>query len=257
MKNKILVFMGALLVFSLLLTACGGSAGQANSEETTNQPSAAGSSGNDNPSQSTSRPGISENFQDAMPISTQLGFGTLLLEDTEYAVTPAQAAELLPLWKAARSLSDSDTVADAEMEAIFNQIEDTMSSEQISAISELQMNQEEMAQLMEDLGISFGGGGFGDLSPEMQATAQAARESGEGFPGGGFIIGGGPGGEIPGGGFGGGQGPGGQGFRAENLSPEQQATVEALREERGNPGLRFALVFIDPLIDLLEERAAE
>lgn len=257
MKNKILLLMGALLIFSLLLTACGGSAGQTNSEQTTNQSSTAGSSGNDKPSQSTSRPGIGENFQDAMPISAQLGFGTLLLEDTEYAVTPAQAAELLPLWKAARSLSDSDTVADTEMEALFNQIEETMTPEQLSAISEMQMTGEEMGQMMEDLGISFGGGRFGDLSPEMQATAEAARESGEGFPGGGFIVGGGPGGGMPGGGFVEGQGPGGPGFRSENLSPEQQATMEALREERGNPGLRFALVFIDPLIDMLEERAAE
>ena len=54
------------------------------------------------------------------------------------------------------------------------------------------------------------------------------------------------------------QGPGGgQEFGGGNLSPEQQATFEARRAERGGVGARLALVFVDPLIELLEERAAE
>jgi len=99
--------------------------------------------------------------------------------------------------------------------------------------------------------FGFGSQGFGNLTPEQQATAQAARESSEGFPGGGF-----PGGGIPGSSPGG-QGPGGQGFGGGNLTPEQQATMEARRAERGNFNARFALFFVDPLIELLEERAAE
>jgi hypothetical protein len=151
-------------------------------------------------------------------------------------------------------LNESETVAEAEMEAVFNQIEDAMTSEQIAAIADLQLTGEEIAQLMEKLGLSFGSGegrGFDNLTPEQQATAQAARESGEGFPGGGN-----PGG---GGGFLGGN-PGGGGFQregGEQLTPEQQATIEARRAERGNIGARFALIFADPLIELLEGRAAE
>jgi hypothetical protein len=181
-----------------------------------------------------------------MPLSAQLGFGTLLLEESEHAVDADQAAQLLPLWKAARSLSESETAAEAELEAVFNQIEDTMTGEQINAIANLQLAGETMAQLMEDLGISFGFGWdrFGNLTPEQQATAQAARESGEGPPGG----------EFPGGGQGRG---GGQGIGGAELSPEQQATAEARRAERSGVGTRFALVFVDPLIELLEERAAE
>lgn len=202
---------------------------------------------------------LDEEFQNALPVSVQLGLGTLLLEDTELAVDPAQAAELLPLWKAARTLSESETVAEAEMQAVFNQIEDTMTPEQITFIGDMQLDQEQMAQLLEDLDLPFGfgrGEGFANLTPEQQATAQAARESGQFGPGGGFPGGGFPGGGFPGGGNPGG-GPGGQGFSGGNLTPEQQATLEAQRAERGNVGAGFALFFVDPLIELLEARAGE
>ena len=252
MKNKLLLTTIASSVILLVLSACGGSAEVATNAEENNGSSPAVSSNNGDSTQAGSRSVIGEDFQDALPVSAQLGFGTLLLEDSEYAVDPAQAAELLPLWKAARSLSESETVAEAELEAVFNQIEDTMTSEQISAIADLQLTGEEMAQLMEDLGISFGfgGAGFGNLTPEQQATAQAARESGEGFAGGGFSEGG-----FPGGGRG--QGQGGQDFGGGNLTPEQQAAMEARQAERSGFSTRFALVFVDPLIELLEERAAE
>ncbi len=253
MVNKLLLTTIASLIIVLALSACGGSAEVSTNTGESNESSPVTSSNADGSSPSASRPGIGEDFQNALPISAQLGFGTLLLEDSEYAVDPAQAAELLPLWKAARSLSQSETAAEAELQAVFNQIQDSMTSEQISAIADLQLTGEEMAQLMENLGFSFGFGrqGFGDLTPEQQATAQAARESGGGFPGGGFPGGGFPGGGNPGGpagfpGAGGGQ-----------ISPEQQATIEARRAERGVIGARFALIFVDPLIDLLEERAAE
>ena len=256
MKNRLLLTTIASLIILLALSACGGDAEVSANVEENNGSSLVGSSSSDASSQPESRPGIGEDFQNALPISAQLGFGTLLLENSDYAVNPAQAVELLPLWKAARSLSESETVAEAEMEAVFNQIEDTMTSEQIAFIADMQLTGEEMAQLMEELGISFGfgdGARFGNLTPEQQATAQAARESGEGFPGGGF-----PGGGFPGGGNPGGQGQGGfQGFGGGNLTPEQQETAEARRAERGNIGARFALVFVDPLIELLEERAAE
>ncbi len=255
MKNKLLLTTLASLIILLVLSACGGRG----EDEQDNGSSALESSSNEGPSGSESRSGIGEDFQGALPISSQLGFGTFLLEGSEYAVDPAQAAELLPLWKAARSLSESETAAEAELEAVFNQIEDTMTGEQIAFIADMQLTGEEMAQLLEDLGLEFGfgGPGFGNFTPEQQATAQAARESGGGFPGGGF-FGGNPGAGNPGSGNPGAP-PGGGNFRGfgGNLTPEQQETAEARRAERGSFGARFALVFVDPLIDLLEGRAAE
>jgi hypothetical protein len=242
MNNKKIFTTLALLIIILVLSACGGS-----TEVASSSPAEGTSSNAADPSADDTR-GIGEDFRDAMPISAQLGFGTLMLEETEYSVGPEQAAQLLPLWKAARSLSESETVAQEELEAVFNQIEDTMTPEQISAINAMQLTGEEMAQLMETLGIEVGfGGAFGNMTPEQQATVQAARESGEGPPSGG-LLGGNPGGQGPG---------GGQGFGGGNLTPEQQATMEARRAEIGGGGARFALVFVDPLIALLEQRAAE
>jgi hypothetical protein len=257
MKIRYLLLMSTSLILALVLGACGGNMGGTTSNTVSNELSAQGSSGNDTSSGAATQPSVGEDFQGEMPISTRLGFGTLMLEDTQYAVDPAQAAELLPLWKAAKSLSESDTVAEVEMEAIFNQVQDTMTPEQLSAISEMEFTGDEMAQLLEDLGISFGFGGVGfdNLTPEMQATAEAMRASGEGFPAGGF-----PGAGFPGGGQGpgGGLGPGGgQGFDSGNLTAEQQATMEARRAERGGVVNRMSLVFVDPLIELLEERSVE
>jgi len=236
----------AALIIILVLSACGGSNEAASSDTEINESAAVQGSGEVSSPAADAGGGIDEDFRDAMPLSAQLGFGTLLLEDSEHAVDADQAAQLLPLWKAARSLSESETAAEAELEAVFNQIEDTMTAEQINAIANLQLTGETMAQLMEDLGISFGFGGdrFGNLTPEQQATAQAARESGEGPAGG----------EFPGAGQGRG---GGQGIGGAELTPEQQATIEARRAERSSVGARFALVCVNPLIDLLDERAAE
>jgi hypothetical protein len=247
-NKKLIITTIVSLVMILVLSACAGSAEEASRDESNIGLPAVEISGDDSSSGADPGPGIGEDFQDALPISSQLGFGTFLLEGSEFAVDPAQAAELLPLWKAARSLSESETAAKAELEAVFDQIEDTMTSEQIAFISDLRLTGEEMVQLMEDLGLEFGfgGPGFGNLTPEQQATAQAARESG-GVSGGG----------IPGGGNRGGQGLGGQGIGGGNLTPEQQATLEARRAERGTVGARFALIFADPLIELLEERTAE
>ena len=245
-NKKLIISTIISLILILVLSACGGSTEIEDNKES----SAAESSGEDSSSSAVPGPGIGEDFQDALPISSQLGFGTLLLEDSKYAVKSAQAAELLPLWKAARSLSESETVAQAELEAVFNQIEDTMTSEQINFISDLRLTGEEMTRLMEDLGLEFGfgGPGLGSLTPEQQATAQAARENGEGFPRG-DLFGGNPGG---------GRGQGvGQGIDGGNLTPEQQATLEARRAERGGFGARLSFIFVDPLIELLEVRAAE
>ena len=247
MNKKVLFVIVVVLVLSI--SACAGST------PADNDAGLGASAQNEvNPSSGITGGSIDEEFQNNLPISVQLGLGTLLLEDTELAVDPAQAAELLPLWKAARSLSESETVAEAELQAVFNQIEDAMTPEQVAFIEDMQFDQEKMAQLAEDLDLPFGfgrGEGFANLTPEQQATAQVARESGQFGPGGGFPGGGFPGGGNPG------QGPGGQGFGGGNLTPEQQATIEARRAERGDVGTRFGLFFVDPLIELLESRSGE
>jgi len=186
--------------------------------------------------QATPQPG----FDREMPLAMTLALGTFKLEGSEYPLDPDQADEMLVLWKAVRSLSESDNTAVEEMDALFNQIQAVFSPEQLAEIEAMELSFQDMRAVAEQMGIElgFGGGRFGDLAPEQQATIEAARESGQ-FPRGGF------GGGFPGGGPGG--GPGGAG-----LSPEQRET--AIAERGGFPRISLGLpqLLLEALIEFLE-----
>jgi hypothetical protein len=176
----------------------------------------------------------------------KLPAGTLMLEGTPNAVTPAQAKGLLPLWQMIRTLQGSTTASQVEVEAVWEQVEATMTAEQLAAIEE--MDQEDMRALFEELGMG-----------RQQGDSESDDEQGGGFGGppdmGGMMPpGGGEGGAIivgPGGGEGGpGMGPGGFG----NLDPEAQATAMA---GRGGMVMGFGSGLTDAVIELLESRAAE
>jgi hypothetical protein len=102
----------------------------------------------------------------ALSPSMQLSVGTLMLEDTALAVTQAQAQELLPLWQMLRALQESSTASEMEVEAVLGQIEDTMTSEQLAVIEEMDRGQ--MQVLVQELGI---GGQGGTDTTEVGASA--------------------------------------------------------------------------------------
>ena len=187
--------------------------------------------------------------------ATALALGTLKLEETGQAVTPEQAAAMLPLWKA---IQGGSLQGAAETEAVLKQIEGLMDEGQLAAI-------DEMALSFEDVGSWMQSPAAQALGVEMPAP-----------------IGGGEADQ--------GQAPGGRGppgnmtdeqrsqFRQEleNMTDEQRATRAAemgfQRPEggapggfEGGPGGRpggFAgrgggSFLVDPLIGLLTERAAE
>jgi len=219
MNKKPLYLLTFLLV--LILTACGGEASETNSN-----------SGNTADNE--------RSFE--TPIETQLMLGTVILEETAYAIDSDQATDLLPLWKAMRSLSGSDTTAQAEMEAIVNQIQDTMTADQMKAIEEMGVTMADMAGVAETLGIELGfdgGSRFGDITPEMQETMEAMRESGE-FPGGGQ-------------GRGGGQGTDG-GFDGAEVDPSVRETAIAERGGTLNRGFGINTELLDAIINFLETK---
>jgi len=171
----------------------------------------------------------------AMPLSMKLPAGTLLLEDTDLAVTAEQAKELLPLWQMVRTLQGSTTASQVEVDAVFEQIEAAMTPEQLAAIEE--MDQEDMRALFEELGMG-----------RQQGDSSTDNEERGGFGGppdmGGMMP-------PPGGGEGGpGMGPGGFG----NLDPEAQATAMA---GRGGAGMGFGSGLTDAVIEVLETKTAE
>jgi len=115
--------------------------------------------------------------------------GTLKLIETEQAVTKEEAAKLLPLWQAYRSLSSSDTSAEAEVDALLNQIQSTMTTEQVKDINEMNLTSDDVLELMQ----SLGGGMMSRGTPDPNSTP------GFDFPPGGGMEGGGPSFEIQGG----------------------------------------------------------
>ena len=207
------------------------------------------------------QPGQSPDFGN-MPVSGKLALGTLMLEDTANAVTAEQAAELLPLWKAVKSLSASENASIEEINALYEQIEETMTAEQVKAIQDMSMKPEDTQALMEKYGIKM------QQMPTMDANRLATRQAqsgsgrsgqngqgdqGGGFPGGEMPRGGVPGGGMPSGGVPGGDMPGGwQMPDAQNAQGTPHARPGGLGGMRGG-GMNT--MFVEPLITLLTERA--
>lgn len=225
-----------LFLLALLATACGSAAPNASGG------TASGSGG----------PGSGP-----MSEVTQLAIGTMKLDDTDHPVTAQQAGELLPLWQVYQSLSSSQTAAKEEVDGLVGQIQEAMTPEQTQAIQDMNLTGQDMMTFMQEQGLSFGGQGGQNISPEQIATMQASRgtngENGNfrppegGFGGGGF---GGQGFQGGGGGFQGGQGTNGA------ASSEQIATLQAARASGRTFNNRVPSVLLDALIKFLQEKSA-
>ncbi len=178
---------------------------------------------------------------EALPLSMQLLIGTLKLDGTDQAITAAQATELLPLWQVYQELSSSDNAAQEEIDALVEQIQDTLTSDQMQAITNMKLTRQEMFTAMQELGITTerqpgtGGGDNGTFIP--------GQGGGGGFqPGGGSA----PGGGGP---------PEGQSF-----SPEQMATAQARQSQNGEGGFNINRIppgLFDALIQYLEKVAGQ
>jgi hypothetical protein len=226
MVRRIMVV--GLLVLTVVLVACGGS--QADTTTTVDEGAQVARANG------TPFVGLPDDFE--MPLSMKLSMGTLMLEETAYAVTPEQAEELLPLWQMLRALQESGTSSEVEVEAVYKQIEETMTSDQLAAIEE--MSPEDMQAVMQE------------LRPGREGDAESDEGETRGFggpPDGGMM--GMPGPE--GGGEGMMMGPGGPGGVGD-ASAEERATAMA---GRGGMGLGFGGAFTEQVIEFLEERAAE
>jgi hypothetical protein len=181
-----------------------------------------------------------------LPATTQLIVGTLKLEGTAQAVTAEQAAELLPLWQTMQVLSDSDTAADQEKEALVIQIQETMTAEQMQAITDMKLTGADLFAVMQERGGMAMDNGSNNESSNSGNSSR--NNSGGGFgPG----AGGPPGGMMPPderGGPGGGFGGGGQ-----TMTEDQIATAQAARQANENT---IPPMLINAVIEYLQEKAA-
>lgn len=199
-----------LLILSLALSACGAGAA------TETSPSA-----------------LNTDYENALSVQLQLSVGTFKLEEGDFAVDAAQAADLLPLWQVLKSLTESGSAAQEEIDALILQIEETMTAEQIEAIAAMQLTREEMGAVMQEYGLTVGTG-----ENAVEGATPGMGRGGSGVPG----MGGGPGG-------GGGE---------TGLTPDQIATMQAEREKNGETGSmmnsRLSGVIIEGLIELLQNK---
>jgi hypothetical protein len=202
-----------LLIFTLLITACGANV------------SNAGGTASGAPSD----PAAGE-----LSPAIQVAIGTLKLDETENAVTAEQAQKLLPLWQTLQVLSESDTAAQQEKDALVEQIQETMTAEQRQAITAMNLTRQDMMTVMQERGLAMSGGPTGG----QNNTSAGGNPNG----GGGF----GPGGAPPQGGFPGGPG-GGQG---SGLTPDQIATAQASRQQA--VGVIVPQMLINALVEYLQ-----
>ncbi len=255
------VFTSIVVVLILtMLAACGGNA-TATQNQASDTQSSADNNGTQVDSSSTSSGQASEGLI--------LAAGTLKLEGTDLAVTKDQATQLLPLWKAVRSFASSDTITESEIDAVYQQIEQELTSDQMQAINEMNITQDSMQSILSDLGYNqmpnasgtdtgTSTGGF----PDDGSFPQGGPDAGGGFPGGVAPSGGGaggggfPSGGAGGGGFAGG-GAGGGNFTGANASaqgtenPQMATQVAEMRARTAS----IPMMLLSPIINVLSERA--
>ena len=122
----------------------------------------------------------------SQPVKNKLAVGMLQLEGSDLALTPAQAKELLPLWKAVKSLSkDSNTTSD-EMAALYVQIEGVLTANQVQAIEKLDLSTADLTALVQKYEAQT----TVSSSTSTTTTSQTSQSAQPGGPGGA------PGGDI-------------------------------------------------------------
>ncbi len=178
MKPKIIISL--LCCLGWLLSAC--------------SPTPSSASATTSPAAQTSSGVLTTSYDNALSVEMQLAYGTVKLEGSANAIDSQSAAQLLPLWKAVRSLSASDAAAAEEIQAVYRQIQESMSAEQLQAIAAMQLTSSDVRQLGGEMGQNMG------TRPTPNATLQAAQAGGNALPAdfaGGFPGGGDPGGMPP------------------------------------------------------------
>ena len=131
--------------------------------------------------------GLTEDYKDALSVRNQLAYGTLKLEGSAEAITTEQAAKLLPLWQALKTLSASSTSATEEVTAVQNQISAAMAPAQIGAIAGLRLTNAMLQAYYVEIGVSVAStpepgvtpqsSSFKDLPPEQREAAKATAQA--------------------------------------------------------------------------------
>ena len=157
--NRKISLTALLLLFALILTACGASS-----------------------KSSTPTSKVTEK----LPTQTKLILGTINLEETDYAVTAEQATELLPMFYVLQELNKSGSAAQEEITGLVSQVQQVLTDDQIQAIDDMSLSMKDMAAITQVNNSS-------NTSP-ASSTSRASGGGAGGPPNMGGIPGGDPGG---------------------------------------------------------------
>jgi hypothetical protein len=174
-----------------------------------------------------------------LSLEEQLLVGTLKLESTTLAVSTEQADQLLPLWETLQSMASSGTAASQEVDAVVSQIESTMSPEQFSSITAMNLTQQDLAAAVRDTGAST----TSSSSTRTTNPGSLQPQSGAGAPGGGnppTDMGAG----IP-------DSTGGQ-----SAGQTQTGSAQAITSQSSGTTNQVTTVLIQTLIELLQKKIA-
>jgi len=242
------IFTLTVFILLLALVACGGTS------DTGSTPSNSTSNSGSSTSSSTGETGGTADNSTALSEEMELLIGTFKLEETDLAVSSDQASQLLPLWQALQSLATSDTATSEEIAAVVNQIKDTMTSQQIDAITAMNLTQQDVVSVMDKAGLSFGASGASSTSDASSGSSQEGFPAGGGDPG---AAGGPPAGRgnpgVGGGAPAAGSDPAGMGG-GQQLEPGQIATLQAGRTQSGGASSQIPTSLLNALIELLQKK---
>ncbi len=137
---------------------------------------------------STSSAASLSQITDSTQLATteKLGFGILSLDGTPLSITADQAATLLPLWQAVQSLGADKNAASQEIAAVYTQIQESLTADQLAHIEQLALTQEELTSMLQKYQSQS------SLTSSTTKTTTAATTPSQGQN-----MGGGPGGDMP------------------------------------------------------------
>ncbi len=172
---------------------------------------------------------------------TQLIIGTMKLDGTTNEISKDQAAELLTLWQVYGQLISSDTAAQAEVDGLTKQINETMTADQRKAIEAMKLAPQDMSAFMQDQGAGPSASGTSDRPGNTGGQSRGEGQGG-GFPGGG------PGGGMP---------PGGMPDMGGGMAggPSASQTPSATRQARSGDMNRVPTPLLEALIQYLQKKA--
>jgi hypothetical protein len=119
-------------------------------------------------------------------LTNNLGIGLIKLEGSALQVTAEQADDLLLLWKGVKLLTTDKTASSLELTALFEQIQGSLTTEQIEAIRQVTWTQDEVNQAIQ----TYAGQNTAAAAAKKTTTSSSSSSGMSGGPGGG------PGGDM-------------------------------------------------------------